>query len=118
MNPRENRPPPQPPLSYRIFEGIFWPLMKVSHLSCRHFARLASERLDRPLSRGEKVRFTFHRIICRVCRSLPKQLENLRHLSRCCKHEREAGESAATEISEEAKLQIRNALNKEVHSNG
>ena len=114
MNSGSKHELPPPRLSYRIIEGFLWPLMKLARMSCREFARLASERLDRPLTSGERLRYVFHRILCGVCRPLPRQLEHLRHLSHCCGHEHEAGASSQTEMPEDAAAKIREALNREV----
>ncbi|MCA1963147.1 MAG: hypothetical protein LDL31_04285, partial [Prosthecobacter sp.] len=68
--------PPPPALSYRIMQGMTWPLMKLMGLSCRHFARLCAERLDRTLTLGERLRLVLHGLLCHVCQPLPRQLEN------------------------------------------
>lgn len=65
-------------------QGMTWPLMKLMGMSCRHFARLCSERLDRTLTLPETLRLRFHGLMCHVCRPLPRQFENLRRLTRCC----------------------------------
>lgn len=60
------------------------PLMKMAGLSCRHFAELCSHELDRPLTRGERFRFRFHAMMCRLCRLLPHQFACLGEaLARC-----------------------------------
>lgn len=106
MNPSSH--PPAPCLSYRLMQSMMWPVMKIMGLSCRHFAALSSLRLDRSLTLSETLRFHAHRIVCTLCRPLPKQLEHLRALTRCT-----ACESAPTPeatLDDDALTRIRSAL--------
>jgi hypothetical protein len=48
------------------------------NLPCREFARLASEALDRPLSRPEKCALQIHFLSCVACRRYARQLGFLR----------------------------------------
>lgn len=90
-------------------QGMTWPLMKLMGMSCRHFATLCSERLDRPLTLPEKLRIRFHRLMCHVCRPLPLQFENLRRLTRCCGgHTKQ--QTNEIDLSPEARSSIREAL--------
>lgn len=91
-------------------QGMTWPLMKLMGMSCRHFAKLCSERLDRPLTWPENLRLRFHGLMCHVCRPLPRQFENLRRLTRCCGQYPPAKSPAAAELSPEAHATIREAL--------
>ncbi len=47
-------------------------------LKCREAARLASQKMDRPLSFGERVSLRAHLAICDGCANFGKQLEFLR----------------------------------------
>lgn len=47
-------------------------------LSCREVARLASERLDRPLTWRERMAFRFHLMMCRTCTRYARQLAWMR----------------------------------------
>ena len=47
-------------------------------LKCREAARLASQRLDRPLSFGERVSLRVHLAICDGCTNFSKQVAFLR----------------------------------------
>lgn len=105
-------PPPSPPLSYRLMHAVMWPLLMPLRMSCRHFARLCSERLDRSLTFYERVCLRMHRLICGVCRPLPGQLEKLHHLARCC-GEPPAPEEGGAELSSEARTAICEALQNE-----
>jgi len=111
---------PSPGLFYRLTQGIMSPILKLCGLSCRQFAELAGVRLDRPLKWLETLRFRMHRIMCGVCRPLPKQLENLQKLTRCaCEndfHNEDAkpGDVEASDgLSAEAKQKMRALLEKE-----
>ena len=43
-------------------------------LNCAEASRLASEKRDRALTRGEWLRFRFHLLMCRNCRRYVRQL--------------------------------------------
>jgi hypothetical protein len=92
---------------------IMCPVLKLMGMSCRHFANLCSERLDRPLTPSETLRLRFHGLMCHVCRPLPKQFEHLRCLTRCCGQEAPAESLQRVEIPLEAKTTIREALVRE-----
>ena len=47
-------------------------------LSCEEASRLASESLDRELTRNERWGLRVHAMVCRNCRRLMRQLELLR----------------------------------------
>ncbi len=47
-------------------------------LKCREAARLASRRMDQPLSFGERVSLRVHLAICEGCTNFQKQIEYLR----------------------------------------
>jgi hypothetical protein len=47
-------------------------------LSCEEASRLASESLDRELTRSERWGLSFHTLVCRSCHRLMRQLELLR----------------------------------------
>jgi hypothetical protein len=49
-------------------------------LSCEEASRLASESLDRELSRTERWALRFHAFLCRNCRQLILQLARIRKL--------------------------------------
>lgn len=83
--------PPRPALSYRFMQALMGPFMKMAGLSCRHFAELCSAELDRPLTSGERFRYRFHSMMCRVCRPLPRQFAALSALTHCCEDDSAAG---------------------------
>lgn len=47
-------------------------------MSCRQASRLISDGMDRPLSRSEQVRLSFHLLLCRNCRQFRQQMQRLR----------------------------------------
>lgn len=97
-------------------QGMTWPLMKLMGMSCRHFAKLCSERLDRPLTTSEVLRLRFHGLMCHVCRPLPRQFENLRRLTHCCGQHPIADSPPTAELPPEAQATIREALMHESES--
>lgn len=75
-NPNSN-PPPRPPWLYRAMNAVLGPLEHWLKLDCRSFTRLASEKLDRPLTSGERLRYRLHRIVCAICRRQDNRLQRL-----------------------------------------
>jgi len=47
-------------------------------IPCSHAHRLLSERVDRPLSLGERLRLRLHLAICDVCTRFSQQLSMIR----------------------------------------
>ncbi|UDM17386.1 zf-HC2 domain-containing protein [Vogesella sp. XCS3] len=47
-------------------------------MSCKQASRLISDGMDRPLSRSEQVRLSFHLLLCRNCRHFRQQMQQLR----------------------------------------
>ncbi|MBV6500255.1 MAG: hypothetical protein CJBNEKGG_02728 [Prosthecobacter sp.] len=92
------------------------PALKLMGMSCRHFAKLSSERLDRPLTASEALRLRFHGLMCHVCRPLPRQFENLRRLTRCCGQHSHNEAPAPAELPPEAREKIQAALTHESES--
>lgn len=52
----------------------------VLSLTCEEASHLASEGLDRKLSRGERWALRVHTVVCRSCRQMMKQLDAMRLL--------------------------------------
>lgn len=50
-------------------------------LSCRPFVRLVSDAVERPLTRGERLRRAAHRTMCEVCRVHERRLGTSREVS-------------------------------------
>lgn len=51
-------------------------------MRCEELARLASERLERALTRRERVSMKFHLMMCVGCRNFANQMIALREISR------------------------------------
>lgn len=47
-------------------------------LNCREATRLLSDRLDRPLSRRQRLALMLHTLMCNACRNFGKQSTFLR----------------------------------------
>lgn len=50
-------------------------------MNCRTATRLLSEKLERPLSRGERIALWFHCLMCGGCRNFGRHLTQLRVLA-------------------------------------
>ena len=50
--------------------------------SCRRATQLASNAMDRPLTRNERIAFRFHLLICAYCRRFRQQIQIIRSLLR------------------------------------
>ncbi|RNF51528.1 zf-HC2 domain-containing protein [Marinomonas hwangdonensis] len=51
-------------------------------MNCQQATQLLSEKLDRPLTRKEKMAIGMHTTLCPSCRQFGKQMEELRHISK------------------------------------
>ena len=47
-------------------------------LTCKQASQLLSQSLDRPLTRGERLRLRFHLLICQICKRFGQQIVGLR----------------------------------------
>ena len=113
MNTGKPTSPPPPGLRYRLMQRLMCPLMSMMGISCRHFARLAAEQIDRPLTRRERIALRVHCLMCHVCRPLPGQFKHLHHLVRCCGEHVETGYKEMT-LPSETKKAIEAELLREV----
>jgi predicted anti-sigma-YlaC factor YlaD len=81
--------------------------------SCRDATHLASARLDRPLTRRERLSLRFHLLICSACRLYTRQITTLSTLFQA---RAKSPELPTTDtLSPEAKAKIKTALNTEAH---
>jgi hypothetical protein len=55
--------------------------ISLAGMTCREASRLASEALDRPLTRRERWALGFHTFLCRNCRRFPQQIAILHSLA-------------------------------------
>ncbi len=55
-------------------------------MSCQRASVLMSQKMDRPLSRSERISLRFHLLMCSGCRRFDRQMGSLRQLSKAyCK---------------------------------
>lgn len=59
-------------------------------LSCREETQLMSQKLDRPLSFGERFSLRFHLLFCKGCRATQKHLAFLRTATRAWRERHDA----------------------------
>jgi predicted anti-sigma-YlaC factor YlaD len=59
--------------------------------TCKEVHRLASEKLDRSLSRGEQARLHFHLFFCGACRNFEGQMRLIRRAMHHATHSDEPG---------------------------
>ena len=93
-----------------MMQGIMWPLLKLTRMTCRDAFRLSSERMDGPLRFRDSLRLRMHLIVCGICRHLPAQFESLRCLMRTCNHEEIPKTAESEPLTDEAKEKIREQL--------
>lgn len=67
---------------YRMMMGFIGLFDRWLHLSCRSFTRMASEKHERPLSKGERFRQAIHRLMCRMCRIHERRMDRMHLLVR------------------------------------
>jgi hypothetical protein len=85
--------------------GFFEPIL---FMSCRAFIRLASQKYERPLWLGERMRQAMHRAVCRICRLQERRMDQLRGLAR--ELGRQAFEDSQAELSPESLQRLRAAM--------
>jgi hypothetical protein len=71
-------------------------------LTCRHATRLISDALDRPLSRGQRLRLGLHLLLCPPCYRFRRAARWL--------HGALAAPAADVRLPDEARARIRAAL--------
>lgn len=89
-------------------------LTMLVNLSCGEASRLASEALDRELSRNERWALRLHTLICGNCRRLTRQLATMRAvLSLMPESSRQQSRGNLPRLSAERKQQIKQLLRNE-----
>lgn len=73
--------PRRPAWLYRVMMAFLGLFDRWLHLSCRSFIHTASQKYERPLRPGEKVRQSLHRAMCEICRVQEQHMDQLRELS-------------------------------------
>lgn len=56
-------------------------------MNCKQASHLISDAMDRPLTRSEQVRLSFHLLMCRSCRHFRQQMQQLRQSIRRARDE-------------------------------
>jgi hypothetical protein len=80
-------------------------------LSCDEASRLASEALDRELSRNERWALHWHTLVCRNCRRLLQQLRSMRALlSNMSQSSQQQLRGQLPQLSADRKQQIKQLL--------
>lgn len=105
-------PAPRPPWLYRAMGAVLGPVERWLNLDCRSFTRLASERLDRPLAFGERVRYRLHRLYCSLCRRHDNRIGRLRQLLRLAA--RPSSQREPPELPAESRERIRQRVTDEL----
>ncbi len=88
---------------------LIGPVLHAFGLSCRRFNELASLRLDVPLTFKERISFTLHRMVCSICRPMPRQLARLRAWMLATD---QADQDNPAPLPQEVTTRIRDALDK------
>ena len=105
------RAPRRPGWIYRLMMSVIGLFDRWIHLSCRAFMRLASERFERDLTTGERMRQGLHRAMCGLCRLQERRMGQIRTLA----HElgRTPDDLSQLHLSEAATRRIREAVDSE-----
>lgn len=82
-------------------------------ITCKEATHLVSQRLDRSLSRRERIALRFHVWLCRNCRRFERQLQFLRNTLR--RGLQEGQLPINKPLSSEGKNRIRQALQQHDH---
>jgi hypothetical protein len=115
MNPPTNQPEFRPvptPKFYRALAAVAGPLEKILGITCRDFTQLASARLDRALTGGERVRYVLHRLACGLCRKQERRVQQLNRLAGDVL--KRAAAEPAVKLDDEARSRIRERLAREL----
>ncbi|MBI5505175.1 MAG: hypothetical protein HY899_10270 [Deltaproteobacteria bacterium] len=96
------------PRLHRCIMGFIGLFDRWLHMSCRAFIRLVSEKYERPLSPGERVRHALHWAICRFCRIQERRMAHLRALAHEIGEDRP--DDGDAELSADAIEKIRRAM--------
>ena len=82
MTPLPDDPRPPPPSRYRVITVLEAPLVNLMGISCRDFARLQADALDRQLGLPERLRLKLHSRLCSLCRQFASQFNLINELTR------------------------------------
>jgi hypothetical protein len=86
------------------------------NLDCRAASQLASDSLDRELTRGERIALRFHQLVCPPCRHLVSQFQVIRRAVASLRSPwLGGGNQDSVELSAERRAAIKKVL-QEAHS--
>ena len=88
------------------------PVEKALGVSCRDFTRLASAKLDQPLSAGERSRYLLHRLICDICRRQERRMRQVNALA--AESLRRASSTTEAQLDAAARERIRERVAREI----
>lgn len=81
------------------------------NLDCRAASQLASDSLDRELTRGERIALRLHQLICPPCRHLVAQFQAIRRAVASLQSSwRREGSHDSVELSAERRAEIKKVL--------
>jgi hypothetical protein len=81
-------------------------------INCKDFARLMSERMDRPLSFRDRIVIRLHLLVCPPCQHIQTHFDAMRQACRWMPGNHRDDESDACRLPEEARSKIKAALKK------
>jgi hypothetical protein len=110
-NQPEFRPAPTPKF-YRALAAVAGPLEKILGITCRDFTQLASARIDRTLTGGERVRYVLHRLACGLCRKQERRVRQLNQLAGDVL--KRAADEPAVKLDDEVRSRIRERVLREL----
>ena len=105
------RPTPTPKF-YRALASVAGPLEKILGITCRDFTQLASTRLDRQLTGGERIRYFLHRLVCSLCRKQERRVQQLNQLAGDVL--KRATDEPSVKLDDEARARIRESVAREL----
>ena len=100
--------PRRPGWFYRVMMAFLGLFDRWLYLSCRSFIHTSSQKYERPLRRGEKIRQSLHRAMCAICRVQEQRMDQIRELARDIGRSDEADLDAT--LDDEATARIRSAM--------
>ena len=86
--------------------SVWHNIRMVLSLSCQESSRLLSDKLDRTLSRPERIALRMHLVLCRNCRRFGRNLRVFRDVLGNMSRKNLSGNGLGTPLTPEAKTRI------------
>ena len=86
----------------------------LSLLSCEEYSKLASKKLDEPLTKWESITYSFHKIMCMVCRRFERQILAINGAAKFYSNDLNDTQSKV-HLSSQAKGRMQEKLNQELN---